>query len=278
MSGHARILSIVAALAASSAMLVGTTAIAADAAKAPVPAAQSGSQVFATELLNSMANYLAGLPGFEVSLATSYDAPQPSGQLIEFNELREVSLARPDRLRVRQVRSDGFEDLVVFDGKTMSILDGEGQVYAQAPQPGSLDDAIVYFVRELGMRLPAAAMLTTRFPKELASAVKTVDYVEYTTILPQPAHHIAGRTGAVDFQVWISDVEGSPLPLRMILTYLHEPERPQFRAQFLEWKLEVPTDSALFSFTPPESARQIAFAVQVPAMVSGAAASEGARP
>jgi hypothetical protein len=252
---------------------------AAQSAGASASDAKTPSQLFAMELLTKMASYLAGLPGFEVKLVSSYDAPQASGEEIEFSEIRNVQLARPDRLRVEQVRSDGYEDLIVFDGKTISISNGEERVYAQAPQPGSLDDAIVYFVRDLGMRLPAAPMLTTRFPQELASAVKSVDYVEYTTILPEPAHHIAGRTNAVDFQVWISDVEGRPLPQRLVISYVHQPGRPQFRGQFLEWKIEVPTDPAIFSFTPPEGARQIGFAVQVPVMIDAATgAGQGAKP
>lgn len=246
---------------------------------APASDAKTSSQLFAMELLTKMANYLAGLPGFEVKLVSSYDALQESGEEIEFSEMRDLKLARPDRLRVEQVRSDGFEDLVVFDGKTISVSNGEQRVYAQAPQPGALDDAIVYFVRDLGMQLPAAPMLTTRFPQELAKAVRSVDYVEYTTILPQPAHHIAGRTSSVDFQVWISDVEGQPLPRRLIITYVNQPGRPQFRAQFLEWQIRVPTDAGTFGFTPPEGARQIGFAVQVPAMIDAATAGDqGAQP
>lgn len=254
-------------------------AAAADTAKAAAPDRPTASQVFANELLTQMASYLAGLPGFEVKLVSSYDALQASGEEIEFSEVRNVGLARPDRLRVEQVRSDGYQDLIVFDGKTISVSNGEARVYAQAPQPGLLDDAIVYFVRDLGMQLPAAALLTTRLPEELASAVKSVDYVEYTTILPEPSHHLAGRTNAVDFQVWISDVEGRPLPQRLIITYVDQPGRPQFRAQFLEWKIQVPTEAGTFSFAPPEGARQIGFAVQVPTMIDpGAATSQGVKP
>lgn len=266
-----------AAFVAAAAMLGGGASAAPESAGA-ASAAPGPSQVFAQELLMKMANYLAALPGFEVSLAVSYDAPQASGQEIEFSELREVDLARPDRLRVRQVRSDGFEDLIVFDGKTISVWNGEQQVYAQAPQPGTIDDAVVYFVRDLGMRLPAAAMLTTRFPKELETAVKSLEYVEYTTILPVPAHHVAGRTGAVDFQVWIADDPGRPLPLRTVITYVNDPGRPQFRAQFLDWKVQVPTDASLFTFSPPEGARQIGFAVQVPDMISGTQPPGGGQP
>ena len=228
--------------------------------------------------LAAMSRYLAALPGFQVTLVGSYDALQESGQTIEFHELRELALARPDRMRIRHVRSDGVESRIVFDGTTISVLDGEANVYAQAPQPAVLDDAIVYFVRDLGMRLPLARLFTTRAPDEIERRVQSLVYVERTT-LPFSAHHIVGRADNVDVQLWIADGD-RPLPLRVVLTYVDQPGQPQFRAQFLDWKIEPPDSADTFRFTPPPDARKIAFAVQVPALDARGAGrdDEGARP
>jgi hypothetical protein len=254
---------------------VAASVSAADVDAAPAAAVQQDE---AASHLAAMTRYLASLPGFQVALIGSYDAVQESGQKIEFHERRDIALARPDRLRVRHVRSDGVESLIAFDGKTISVLNGEANVYAQAPQPAALDDAIVYFVRDLGMRLPLARLLTTRAPAELDRRVQSLVYVE-RTVLPQPAHHIAGRTGNVDVQLWIAD-DAQPLPLRIVLTYVDEPGQPQFRAQFLDWKTEPPGGTDTFRFTPPPGARQIAFAAQVPAVSDGGATrnDKGAMP
>ena len=248
---------------------------AADLAAAPAAAARQDE---AASYLAAMTRYLASLPGFQVTLLGSYDAVQESGQKIEFHERRDIALARPDRLRVRHVRSDGVESQIVFDGKTISVLNGEANVYAQAPQPGALDDAIVYFVRDLGMRLPLARLFTSRAPEDFERRVQSLVYVE-RTVLPLPAHHIAGRTGNVDVQLWIADGD-QPLPLRIVLTYVDEPGQPQFRAQFLDWRTEPPGGTDAFRFTPSPGSRQIAFAVQVPAMTDGGAtrSDKGARP
>ncbi len=245
---------------------------------AAAPAAEARQDEAAAQMA-AMTRYLASLPGFQVTLLGSYDAVQDSGQKIEFHESRDITLARPDRLRVRHVRSDGVESQIVFDGKTISVLNGEANVYAQAPQPGALDDAIVYFVRDLGMRLPLARLLTSRAPDEIERRVQSLVYVERTTVLPVPVHHIAGRAGNVDVQLWIADGD-RPLPLRIVLTYVDEPGQPQFRAQFLDWRTEPPGGADTFRFTPPPGARQIAFAVQVPAMTDGGATrnDKGARP
>jgi len=262
-----------AAMLACAALLATAVSMAAEPPR-PQPAAAAAAQPAAADLLAAMAQYLAGLQGFEVRMAGGYDAVQPSGEKIEFLELRELAVARPARLSVRQISSDGAEDTIVFDGKTMSVFSSAAGVYAQAPQPGSLDDALLYFVRELGMNLPLAPMLSSRFPAELAKHLKSVEYVEYA-LLPRPAHHLAGRTDAVDFQVWVADGP-QPVPLRIVITYRNEPAQPQFRAALVDWKFKAPDGDDAFRFEPPQGARQVAFAVQVPGVA--AAAAKGAKP
>ena len=246
----------IALLAAASVWCAGT-AVAAE------EEARSESQQLAGKLLSGMADYLAKLPGFKVRLIASYDAVQESGQKIEFNEIRQVTLLRPNLLRIEQQQSDGASDLTVFDGKEISVFDSDLGVYAKAPQPGSVDDSVVYFVRDLGVRLPLAAMLSTRLPEELSKRVQSTDYVELTNILGTPAHHIAARMNTVDVQAWIADGE-RPLPLRIVLTYKNDPGQPQFRAQFLDWDVKSVAASDAFRFQPPADAKQIIFAVQAP--------------
>jgi hypothetical protein len=73
------------------------------------------------------------------------------------------------------------------------VLSADDNVYAQAPQPPSIEDALVYFVRDLHMRMPLALLLSTHVSTELPILAKEVDYVESTQIRGQAAHHLAGR-------------------------------------------------------------------------------------
>lgn len=219
------------------------------------------SQREATELFKAMSGYLAGLQSFSVAYRSGYDVVQTTGQKIEFGEIRRLMLVRPDRLRMEEVSSDGTRDLVIFDGRNISVLNADEKVFAQAPQPASLDDALGYFVRDLKMRMPLALMLTTRFPEVLANRISAIDYVEHTEILGVPAHHIAGRGENVDFQFWIRDGE-QPLPLRLVLTYRDSPGQPQHWAVFADWDTSPPVADSDFEFVPPADARPIPFAVQ----------------
>lgn len=232
-----------------------------DAAEAGTTASQSKSQQGAYANLMEMANYLAGVESFSVTIIAGYDAVQEDGQKIEFLESREVMLARPDRLRIEEKSADGRGQLLLFDGSKLTISDGAAGVYAQADQPGSVDDTLVYFVRDLKMRLPLIAMFTTRFPEELERVIRIIDYVEMTDALTEPTHQLAGRTDVVDFQVWITDGD-KPLPLRIVLTY-PDPGQPQYRAEFSEWNMPLRTRNKTFAFKVPSDAVQIPFAIQL---------------
>jgi hypothetical protein len=241
--------------------------------------AATASPPDARAILQGMAELLGKTQRMSVTVQAGYDAVQASGHKLEWNEIRTVTVSRPDRLRMEAERSDGSRSLVVFDGKTISTFDESGRVYAQAPQPGGVDEALVYFVRDLRIRLPLAVLLVSRAPAELERRVKSVRYVEKTGIFGTPSHHIAGWTDTVGFQVWIAAGD-QPVPVRIVLTYKDAPGQPQFRAQFSNWNLAAEPLDSFFTFMPPPEATQIPFAVAMPRMApgsQGAAAKKGAK-
>ena len=129
---------------------------------------------------------------------------QASGQKIEFGDLRKVLVQRPHNLRLEIEQSDGDVSVVVFDGKELTAFDQSNNVYAKTPLEGDVDAAIIHFVRDLQMRLPLAMLLLSGLPAELDRRVQSLDYVEETEILGVLCDHLAGRTGDVDFQVWVA--------------------------------------------------------------------------
>ena len=239
----------------------------------------SESQAQANAILMRMADFLSGAQAFSVSLQGGYDAIQADGQKIEFGESRKVTLSRPDHLRMEGQRSDGAKTLTVFNGKEIVLIDETSNIYATAPQTGGLDDTIVHFVKDLGMRLPLAVLLVSQLPAELKGRVRSVDYVEKTTIYGSPAHHLAARTDTVDFQVWVADGD-KPLPQRVVITYKKARGEPQFRAQFSDWNLAPAIADTTFQAEPPNGAQKVAFASQLPRVAPAArksTANKGAK-
>jgi hypothetical protein len=240
---------------------------------APAEAAPSETQRLGRERLMEMARFLAGLEQFGVRVRGGFDVVQQDGQKVQFLENREVTLVRPDRLRADETRADGHNSSLVFDGTRMTIWNAELGVFAQAEQPGTIDDAVLYFVRDLEMRLPLAPLFTTRLPQEFERRLHFVDFVETSYVFEEPAQHIVGRTAIVDFQIWIAEGK-QPWPQRLVITYREDPGQPQYWADFSGWTAKPRIAKDLFDFKPPDDARQIAFAVQIPYLAGGAPQAE----
>jgi hypothetical protein len=245
------------------AVFVAATFCCGEVAVAGEATAASVSPKEAKAILMRMAEFMARTRSFSVAVRDSYDVYQKSGQKIEFSELRKITVARPDRLRIDVEESNGERHILLLDGKELTMVTPGRNVYARTPQPGSIDDAAAYFITDLGMKLPFSVLLQTTAPKELDQKTQTLDYVERTSIFGAPAHHLAGRTESVDYQIWIADGD-QPLPQRLVLTYRKEKGQPQFRAQFSDWNTAAETPASLFEFVPPAGMHKIAFLAQLP--------------
>lgn len=183
--------------------------------------------------------------------------------MIEFGESRKIIVSRPNGLRVEVDQSNGEKQLVQYDGKEITVFSPSQNVYAQASKPGGIDEAVMYFLRDLGMRLPLAMLVTSRLPAEIDRRTQSLNYVEKTVIDGIPVHHLAARTETVDYQVWIPEGD-QPLPLRIVLTYKNAQGHPAFRAQFSDWNLTPEVEDSLFAFTPSEGIQKIPFLAQLP--------------
>jgi hypothetical protein len=227
------------------------------------PASAATTDPAARALLLGMADFMARAPAMRVTLRSGYDAIQPDGQRIEFGERRQITMQRPDQIRVELERSDGEKGTVVFDGRWITAFNARENVYARVERPGNVDQALVYMVRDLQAILPLARMFTTFFPKDLDQRAMSVAYVETSTMLDVPTDHLAVRSADVDLQLWITRGP-EPLPRRVSITYKNEPGQPQFRAELYDWQLAPTLEAGAFAFVPPVGAEQIPYLAPKP--------------
>ncbi len=229
----------------------------------PVLAAGEAPAASATEqnpeakaILMKMAEFIARAPAFSMTLRSGYDAIQADGQSIEFGEQRRILLQRPDHVRVETQRSDGEEGLVLFDGKEITFFKADDNVYSRVEKSGTVDDFLVYLVRDLQVALPLARLLHTGFPQQMEKMVTAISYVEEDTLFDVVTDHLAIRSADVDMQLWVAQGD-EPLPRRIVLTYKNAPGQPQFRGDFTAWSLSPKVAADSFTFIPPAAAEQI---------------------
>jgi hypothetical protein len=225
----------------------------------PVPAkAPPADDPAARALLVGMANFMAKAPALSVTMRSGYDAIQEDGQRIEFGERRKIVLQRPDKFRVDVERSDGQRGTLVFDGRWITAYHARENVYARVERAGSVDQALVYMVRDLQATVPLARMFTTFFAQDIDKRTTSITLVEESTLFDVPTTHLAARSADVDLQLWIAKGP-QPLPRRVIITYKNAPGQPQFRAELYDWSVAPKVDATTFAFVPPAGAEQIMY-------------------
>jgi len=203
-----------------------------------------------------MAEFISKAPAFSVTVRSAYDAIQEDGQYVEFGERRHILLQRPDRLRVETERSDGEHNLVLFDGKKITGFKADDNIFAQVEKPGTIDETLIYLVRDLQFKLPLARMLHTGFAQQLEKMITAVSYVEENVLFDVVTDHLAARSENIDMQLWVAQGD-EPLPRRIVITYMNAPGQPQFRGDFIDWSIEPKVAADSFTFTPPADAEQV---------------------
>jgi hypothetical protein len=249
-------------------------------ASTPTPspaAAERDAQAMA--ILQRMADFLSRAQRFSVTAEIGFDVVQASGEKLEFGETRQFVIRRPDRARVDITKRDGATSGFRFDGQEIAVFNTREQVYATAAKPGTLDDAIAYFINELDMRFPLSELFSTRLAESLAAKVRSAYIVGQERIMGVACEHIALRGDQADMQLWVAQGD-QPLPYRLVITYRAAEGQPQFWAQFSDWNLSPDISDAEFAFTPPEGATRIAFAARKPAATAASKqkGKKGSRP
>jgi hypothetical protein len=222
-------------------------------------ASEGGPQAIAT--LQRMAHFLSQAQRFSVRAEIDFDVVQESGEKLEFGETRQIVIRRPDRARVDITKRDGATSGFIFDGQEITVFNTKENVYATAARPGTLDEAIDYFINDLDMRFPLAELFSSKLAETLQDKVRASYYVEQARMEGVPCDHLAFRGDHADMQLWVAQGD-QPLPSRMVITYKDAAGQPQFRAQLTGWNLSPDIPGSLFVFTPPTGAAKIEFAAR----------------
>lgn len=206
-------------------------------------------------LVKSMSDYLAAQQSISFDVESTLEVVTTEGQRLGLASSGSVELSRPDKLRVE--RKGGFADVEgVFDGKTLSLLGKNLNLYAQLPIPGTIDNLIDQLRDKYGRPLPAADLLTSDSYKQLMTDAKDVAYLGPGVILGQMCDHVAVRSVEVDFQLWIAQGD-KPYPCRYTITSRGVPGEPQYSVDIWNWKASTEPSGASFTFTPPAGAQAV---------------------
>jgi hypothetical protein len=230
--------------------VLGSTSLAAHAQPAGIdPEAQ--------RLLKASTDFVASQQKFSAETRNTLEIVLLSGQKIEFNHTARVAAQRPNKLRAER-SGDLVEQLFVYDGKSLTMINPGENVFAQVAAPETLEKMLDFARDTLDIVAPAGDLIYTNAYDILTDGVTDGFVVGKAVIEGVRCDHLAFRAPHVDLQIWIQD-DAQPLPRKLVITTRDLVNAPQFAVTITAWELDPTFDAQTFSFAPSDGATQVDF-------------------
>jgi hypothetical protein len=218
------------------------------------PMGASADEADAKRLLKAMSDYLVAQQAISFEYDATLEAITKEGQKLALASSGTLILNRPDKIRA--TRSSGFADVEMsFDGKTLTLLGKNLNIYAQQDVPGTVDN-LVDELRKHNRPLPAADLLLMDPYEVLMQDVVDVKDLGSGVIGGVECDYLAFRAKEVDWQIWIAQGE-RPYPCRYVITSKLMQGEPQYSIQIRDWKAGAEVAATDFSFNNPTDAREV---------------------
>lgn len=187
----------------------------------------------AREILKAMTDYLAAQQSLSFDVDSSVEIVTTDDQKLTIASSGSIVMQRPDKVHL--LRRGGFATVeMIFDGKTLSVLNREANIYGQSDLPGTVDLLVDTLRDEYQRPLPAADLLGSDAGTVLLADVTEVKDLGSGVIRGEECDHLAFRTPEVDWQVWISQGD-VPHPCRFVITSKSTPGWPEYTLEFSAW-------------------------------------------
>jgi hypothetical protein len=220
-----------------------------------VPATQPAIDPIADQILRQSCDFLAKTPAFAVHAEIWKDVVLPSGHKIQVTRSIDLDLRRPDHLHV-DARAHIKGRSIWYDGKTLTVLDREKNLYGVVDAPGTIDQTLDFAAERYGITIPLEDLAIS---DPYSSAMKNVTaggYFGDELVLGTSCRHIGFSTDQIDWQLWVADGP-QPLPQKLVITYKNEAQTPQYIAIFTKWNLIDRVADMVFQFIPPPRSASI---------------------
>jgi hypothetical protein len=209
----------------------------------------------AKRLLKAMSDYLAAQQALSFAYDATLEVVTKDEQKLALASSGSVTLNRPDKIIA--TRAGGFADVEMsFDGKTLTILGKNLNLYAQQDVPGTLKHLVDELRFKHNRTLPAADLLLPDSYDALMHDVVDVKDLGSGVIGGVECDYLAFRAKEVDWQIWIAQGE-RPYPCRYTITSKLINNGPQYTIQINDWKAGNEVATTDFSFKNTTNAKKV---------------------
>ncbi|MFO1147093.1 MAG: DUF2092 domain-containing protein [Alsobacter sp.] len=212
----------------------------------------------AIEILKAASDTLRQAKTVSFTAIATYEKSAANGQPLYYSSVQDVTLQRPDKLRVI-TRGDGTPDEFYFDGKTMMAYVPSKELVAVAEAPATLDELVDHAFEKAAIYFPFSDVLSSDPYAELSKMMKSAFYVGRSIAVGGVTTDMVAVAGPdVAAEIWIGVDDHLPRLVRAV--YANEPAKARYQTEYSQWKLGQAVEPGLFASQKAASARRIEFA------------------
>ena len=218
----------------------------------------TGLEPKAVEILKATSAKLAAARTMSFTALISYENPSTFGPPLVYTTKSEVTLQRPDKLRV-VTPADGPESQFLYDGKKMIAFAPAEKLVASADAPPTIDEVLPAAYQKAAIYFPFSDLIVADPYKDLEPDLRHAFYIGQSQVIDGiTTDMVAYLTDDVFVQVWIG--ADDKLPRRARAIYRNDPAQLRHQVELSNWRLDTPLAPDAFTIstagaTPIEFAR-----------------------
>lgn len=172
------------------------------------------------------------------------------------NVKRRILISAPDHITATG-RDGSVSMRFWYDGKTVSVLDEDKNVYATIEAPPTMEAMVDMLHEDYGLTIPLIDILMPNLCRLLVPVLNSIEYDGNEEVEGRNCHKLVIQADDFAAIVWVDADDEAPLPRKVDVTYEAEGHKPRYVGVINTWKAAENIDQSVFVFRPPPDARQI---------------------
>lgn len=212
----------------------------------------------AMAIVKAMADKLAAARSMSFNALAIYESPDRTGLPLAYTTLSQVSLQRPNRLKVISP-GDGPRTEFYYDGKTVNAYEPAAKLVATVDAPDTIDAMLRAAFQRAAIYFPFTDLVVSDPMKAIAENLRVAFVVGKSTVVGGTTTDIVVLVGKfAHVQLWIGSDD--KLPRMALAIFLEDPARYRHTVTFSDWRIDPPMAADAFAFTAPAGTIRIPFA------------------
>jgi len=224
----------------------------------PAPQAGPALEPKAIEILKAASSRLAAAHTLKFTSIEFFESSSSHGHPLSMTTKSEVTLQRPDKLRVI-TSADGPASEFYYDGKKMMAYAPAENLVAVADAPPNIDAALEAAYHSAAIYFPFTDLIVADPYKDMAEGLTLAYYIGQSKVVGDTTTDMVAYVDhGVFVQMWVG-VEDK-LPRLLHAVFLNDPEQLRHNLILSNWKLDDPIPADAFTSAKAASANPMPFA------------------